>query len=367
LCGGHHAADVKTLELGASAPDFNLPGVDGKNHKLHDFDAAKVLVIIFTCNHCPTAQAYEQRIIQLDADYRNKGVALIAINPNDPRAVRLDELGYTDLSDSLDEMKIRAKERDYKFPYLYDGETQAVAHAYGVQATPHVFIFDAARKLRYVGAIDDSDVKKVEHTYARDAIEDLLAGKPVAVEKSHVFGCSTKWADKGESAKAAIAKWDREPVDLKELDAAGIKKLAANDSQNLRVVNVWATWCGPCVAEMPELLTMMRMYRGRNFELVTISMDEPEDKGKAMQFLQDKHIAAVNYIFKGEKKDDLVNALDPKWEGPVPHTMLIAPGGTVVYRHTGQVDPLELKKAIVAYLGRTYGSQPGLAGVKAEK
>ena len=121
VCGITRAADVTTLELGASAPDFDLPGVDGKNHKLHDYDAAKVLVIVFTCNHCPTAQAYEQRIIQLDADFKNKGVALVAINPNDPRAVRLDELGYTDLSDSLDEMKIRAKERGYKFPYLYDG------------------------------------------------------------------------------------------------------------------------------------------------------------------------------------------------------------------------------------------------------
>jgi thiol-disulfide isomerase/thioredoxin len=227
-----------------------------------------------------------------------------------------------------------------------------------------VFIFDAARRLRYVGAIDDSEVKTVQHTYARDAIEALLAGKPVPEQKTHVFGCSTKWADKGQSAKAALEKWDHEPVDLKDLDAAGIKKLASNDSQNLRLVNVWATWCGPCVIEMPELLTMQRMYRGRGFEFVTISMDEPEDKGKAMQFLQDKHIAASNYIFKGEKKDALVNALDPKWEGPVPHTMLIAPGGTVIYRHTGQIDPLELKKAIVAYLGRTYGPQPGLAGVK---
>src|SRR5690348_9141292 len=177
------AEQVKTLEIGAAAPDFDLLGVDGKRHKLHDFDHAKILVVIFTCNHCPTAQAYEGRIKQLYADYKDKGVALVAINPNNPDAIRLDELGYTDLSDSFEEMKIRAKEHGFQFPYLYDGDTQKVAHAYGVLATPHVFIFDQQRKLRYVGRIDDSDVKQVHHQDARNAIEALLAGKPVPVEK----------------------------------------------------------------------------------------------------------------------------------------------------------------------------------------
>src|SRR3954451_617927 len=183
-----HAANPPMLKIGAKAPDFNLPGVDGKNYSLKNFADAKILVIIFTCNHCPTAQAYEQRIIKLHEDYRDKGVALVAISPNDPTAVRLDELGYTDLSDSLEEMKIRAKERGFKFPYLYDGETQSTAKAYGVVATPHVFICDAQRKLRYVGAIDDSEIHEVQHHYARHAIEAMLAGKSVPLDKSHVFG-----------------------------------------------------------------------------------------------------------------------------------------------------------------------------------
>src|SRR5436853_7105159 len=155
------ATNPPMLKIGAQAPDFKLPGVDGKIYSLKDFADAKILVIIFTCNHCPTAQAYEQRIIKMDEDYRDKGVKLVAISPNDPTAVRLDELGYTDLSDSFEEMKIRAKERGYKFPYLYDGETQSTAKAYGVVATPHVYIFDKDRVLRYVGRIDDSEVKTV--------------------------------------------------------------------------------------------------------------------------------------------------------------------------------------------------------------
>ena len=137
-----------SLEIGAQAPDFDLPGVDGRNYKLSDFADAKVLVIIFTANHCPTAQAYEKRIMQLASDYKDKGVAVVAIMPNDPLAVRLDELGYSDLGDSFEEMKIRAKEHHFNFPYLYDGRTQEVSRAYGPVSTPHAFVYDIVRVSR---------------------------------------------------------------------------------------------------------------------------------------------------------------------------------------------------------------------------
>jgi thiol-disulfide isomerase/thioredoxin len=167
--------DLKTLPIGASAPDFQLPGVDGKTYSLKDFSKSKVLVVFFTCNHCPTAQAYEARVARFHADYKDKGVALVAISPNDPKAVRLDELGYTDLGDSFEDMKIRAKDHNYTYPYLYDGETQATAKVYGVLATPHVYVFDAARKLRYVGRFDDSEVKTVKSHDTINAVDALLA------------------------------------------------------------------------------------------------------------------------------------------------------------------------------------------------
>ena len=136
-----------------------------------------MLVVIFTCNHCPTAQAYEDRMIQLHKDYKDRQVALVAISPNDPLAVRLDELGYTDLGDSLEDMKLRAKDKKFAFPYLFDGENQKVSRAYGVMATPHVFIFDQQRQLRYVGRIDDNEQGRVQSRDAQNAIEALLAGR----------------------------------------------------------------------------------------------------------------------------------------------------------------------------------------------
>jgi peroxiredoxin len=344
---------LKTLPIGSAAPDFHLPGVDGKNYSLSDFTPAKVLVVIFTCNHCPTAQAYEGRIARLQADYRDKGVAVVAISPNNAAAVRLDELGYTDLGDSFEDMKVRAKDHNYTYPYLYDGETQSTARAYGVLATPQVYIFDGERKLRYVGRFDDAEVRAVKSHDAKNAVDALVTGNTVPVATTRVFGCSTKWIDKQADALKSLAKWDAEPVGLETIDLAGVAKLAKNDTKKLLLVNLWATWCGPCVAELPELVTMNRMYRGRNFQLVTISLDDLAKREDAARVLKENHVASANFILKADDRDKFAEALDQEWPGPVPYTLLITPGGKVVYRKVGAIEPLEVKRAILSYLGRS--------------
>jgi len=350
------AADrVKTLEIGQPAPDFSLPGVDGKTYGLDDFADAKVLVVVFTCNHCPTAEAYEGRIAQLAVAYRDKGVALVAISPNDPQAVRLDELGYTDVGDSFEDMKIRAKDLAFAFPYLYDGENQKVSRAYGPVATPHVFVFDNERKLRYSGRVDNS--AKPDRVTSHDtqaAIDAVLAGRAVPVERTRTFGCSIKWSDKRESARISLERWNQEEAKLEVIDKEGVKDLVANDSNKLRLINVWATWCGPCKAEFPDLVTMHRMYRKREFELVTISADSPERKKQVLKFLNEQHASCKNYVFEGETEYELAETLDPKWQGALPYTMLIAPGGKVLFRKQDRLDPLLVRKAIVEYLGRVY-------------
>ncbi|MFM9963234.1 MAG: TlpA family protein disulfide reductase [Planctomycetaceae bacterium] len=181
------------------------------------------------------------------------------------------------MADDLNDRKLRAKERKFAFPYLYDGETQKTSLAYGVVATPQVFLFDDERKLRYVGRIDDSDVKAVTSHDTRNALDALLAGKPVPIEKTRTFGCSTKWAEKRAEAEASLKKWDQEPVELQSLDEAALAKLVKNDPDKdepgkLLLINVWASWCAPRITELPEFVTMNRMYRRRNFQLVTISL-----------------------------------------------------------------------------------------------
>jgi len=341
---------AKTLPIGASAPDFTLPGIDGRNHSLQDYADARILVIIFTANHCKTAQAYEGRIIQLVRDYKDKGVAVVGIAPNDPKAVSLSELVYSDLGDSFEELKIRARERGFNFPCLYDGDSQKVSRAYGPVSTPHVFIFDEARKLRYAGRVDDSEnIGAVTRQDARNALDALLAGKAVPVEKTRTFGCSIKWSEKRASAARELEDMEKEPVTLQSAGAQTIQALAANDTPRMLLINVWATWCGPCLAELPELVTLNRMYRNGNFELVTISADTPDRKAAVLARLRERGVAARNYIFDGRDMDALASALDAEWPGGFPYTILVAPGGKIIQRQMGQVDSMKLKKVIALY------------------
>ncbi len=340
-----------TLALGSQAPDFDLSGVDGRNWKLKDFQQAKLLVVVFTCNHCPTAQYYEERLKQIVADYKTKGGAAVAIMPNDPRSVRLDELGWTDLSDSIEEMKLRAEERHFNFPYLYDGDTEAASRRYGPVVTPHVFVFDSARKLRYAGAIDDSErVQHVTKNYLRDALDALLAGQEPPVTKTKVAGCSVKWAGKAESVKAYMEKLAAEPVSVSPADAEALKTLRKNEGGKFRLVNFWATWCPPCVTEFHELVTINRMYRHRDFELVTVSLNRPEEEKSVLGLLKKEQASCKNFIFASADREKLINAFDPDWQGVVPYTVLMNPEGKVIYQEVDSIDPLAIKRAIVKAL-----------------
>jgi peroxiredoxin len=175
------------LPLGERAPEFhNLLGVDGKRYSLGSFASKPVLVVIFSCNHCPYVQAYEDRMVAIQGDYVGRGVQLVAINSNNSEA-------YPE--DSYDKMVARAKEKGFNFPYVRD-EDQVVANAFGAVCTPHVFAFDADRRLRYRGRIDDSrDPHSVKSPDLRNALEDLASGREVRIADTKPFGCSIKWIE----------------------------------------------------------------------------------------------------------------------------------------------------------------------------
>src|SRR4029077_11208468 len=340
-----------TLAIGSSAPDFCLPGIDGHTHCLKDYASSKVLVIAFTCNHCPTAQLYESRIKQLAADYRERGVALVAIEPNNPNAVRLDEVGYTDVGDSFEEMKTRAAYRHFNFPYLYDGETQKVSRAYGPAATPHLFIFDGKRQLRYQGRVDNNPREPlVTSRDARNAIDAILAGNTIKLAKTPSVGCSTKWIYKEEGRKEELAEIEGKPVQLQLIAADELKNLRRNATRKLVLVNFWATWCGPCRKEMPDFQTIYRMYGHRAFDVVTVSINYPDEKPGVLSVLNNLHASSRNYLLGSSDIYPLLAAFDPEWNAAVPYTMLIRPDGSVAYQRQASIDPLELKRVIVANL-----------------
>ncbi|MDA3816238.1 MAG: redoxin domain-containing protein [Prolixibacteraceae bacterium] len=348
---------VETLKIGEKAPDFTLPGVSGEMVSLSDFEQAEVLVVAFTCNHCPTAQAYEDRLIEFTKDYKDKGVAVIAISPNSPLALLPQECSYSDMGDTYAEMKVRAKEKGYNFPYLYDGDNHEVSIKYGPVTTPHLFVFDKNRALKYKGRFDGNEKPGTGNAEdLRKAVDQTLAGKEVTNPVTKTFGCSVKWSWKNEWTKQVNKEWKEKPVSLETIDEQKLGEIMENNSENLRLINIWATWCTPCVLELPDIIQLQRIYGNRDFELVTVSSDKIKNKDKSLELLKKHHASNKNYIFNNDDKYKLIEGVDPEWQGSIPYTILIEPGGEIVYRHQGTVDLYELKKAIVEHpmVGRYY-------------
>ncbi len=353
VASGHRsigAADHPApLAIGSPAPDFALPGVDGKIYSLSTFKDSKALVVIFTAVHCPTAEVYEERIKKLVADYTPKGVAFAVIQPNSAKALRLDEMGYTDVGDSLEDMKVRAEYRQFNFPFLYDGDTQDVAAKYGPTATPHVFVFDEKRLLRYQGRVDSNPREAYAKVPdARNALDAVLSGSAVPVEKTPTVGCSIKWLDKAALHDSEAEAIKKEPVPLEKVDAAGIKALRQNATGKTLLVNFWATWCGPCTEEFPDLQNTYRMYRKRPFDLVTVSINYPDEEPAVRRFLEAQHASSRNLLSASMDPYELMHAFDPDWGGGVPYSMVIAPGGAVLHRQDGRIDLLKARRLILA-------------------
>jgi peroxiredoxin len=346
-CGG----DKPRLAHGAPAPDFSLPGIDGKTHALRDYAGSRVLAVVFTSNSCPASQLYESRLRKLADDYRDKGVTLVAINPNKPAALQPQDLSFSDVGESLDDMKARAAHRRIGYPYLTDGDAQSAARAFGVVATPHIFVFDHARKLQYEGRIDDSlREDAVKSGDARNAIDAVLAGRDAPIARTKVAGCPVKGLADSASASQTAVEPASGDVPLTMAGAEELKKLRQNGTGKLLLVNFWATWCAPCAAEFPDLEATYRMYRPRNLEFVAVSVNDPEERAAVVQFLKEHRAAHDNRLFATSDVYGLQAAFDPQMPAAVPFTLLLAPNGDVLYQELGELTVLKLRRAILANL-----------------
>jgi hypothetical protein len=338
-----------TLPIGSKAVDFPLPGVDGKTYALKDFESAKLLLVVFDTVHCPTSQGYTDRLKKIAEDYKDKGVAVVAISPSYPGAVRLDELGYTDLDDSFASMKIRARDKGIAYPFLYDGEPNQVSQAYGPSATPHCFLFDPERLLRYTGRIDDSPKggDSVKRHDLRDAIDALLAGKEPPVSVTRPAGCSTKWPHKQDSVKAYNERIAKEPVSLEPAGAEGVRAVRKNDSGKVRLIHVWSP---ADASQLATVCTANHWYRRRNFELTTVAIGAPETKEDVLAALKKGFPPASNRNFLVGQAEPVREALGADWDGALPFTLVVSATNEVLYGKRGEVDDLELKRAIVRNL-----------------
>ncbi|MFP6900087.1 MAG: redoxin domain-containing protein [Opitutales bacterium] len=342
------------LEPGDPAPDFLLPGTDGKSYALASFAKSKILVVVFTCNHCPISQAYEDRLIELSRSYDKSSLAIVAISPNDPLALRKDELGYSEVGDTLAGMQIRADRKGFSFPYLYDGADQNCSRAYKPRVTPQVFLFDQDRRLRYSGRIDNSvDSLKVYQRDLRSAIDRVLAGKSIRNSNTKVFGCPVKWAVSRKLVAKDNARLDRETVSLKSLDEQSLAFLVANKSKLLKLFVVWSPTQKSVDEAFTQLVEIHRRYRKRGLEIVTLTAKEPLGEKNILAFLQGHHASFRNYFHELDfARFPLL--VDIKSEASYPLAFLIEPGGGIRYRQIGSMQPLTMKRAILEILGRDY-------------
>jgi thiol-disulfide isomerase/thioredoxin len=335
------------LSIGRPAPEFRLIGTDGIAHASSDWKASSVFVVAFLCNHCAESQLYEARLNKLAQDYAKKGVSVVAIQSSNPNAFSDEDLAWSDVGETLADMKERATFRKFSFPYLYDGDTGATAVAFGATVAPSVYVFDKERKLRYFGRIDDNpaDGPETRHEVVA-AIDALLADKPVPVAKTTPTGCSLRLgADRDISKKEDVGA-----VAVSLAPAEVLTSLRHNPTGKLLLVNFYATWCGPCVTEFPDLMATNRMYRGRPFSFTTVSSNVPDEKAEVLAFLKKMNATTSNLLYGSDDTYAMQEAFDPNAGSAVPVTVLLSPRGDVLFHEQGEIDLMEIRRAILANL-----------------
>ena len=319
--------------LGARAPDFRLADLDGVVHSLSDY-RGRVIVVSFLATKCPISNQYDARIRTLADDYANKGVAFLAINSSSDESIGM--------------IRAHAEKNQFDFPILKD-ENSAVADLYGAIRTPEVYVVDSKGVIRYHGRIDNSrSAAGVRRSDLREAVNELLAGTDVSVAETKSFGCLIARAQTatgkktGAGSPSAVAG---PHVGLIKPD--GYVKLLEGAKGKVLVVNFWATWCGPCVAEFPEFVALDGKYRDLGVRFVGISADEVSDlQLKVIPFVRERKVRFDIFVQDVEDPQEMIDVIDKKWEGVLPTTFVYDRQGKLSFTHFGIIDRDQLILAI---------------------
>jgi len=355
---------VSTLTVGAAAPEFELKDLSGQPHALKNY-RGKLTVITFLSARCPISNAYKDRVKALAEDYAKQGVAFLGINAS--------------ADEPLDEVRAHAEQNNFSFTILKD-EGNIVADAYAAERTPKVYVIDAEGVLRYQGRIDSShNPRLVKRQDLRAALDELLAGKPVSVASTQAMGCilqreeGTQNLAQSKTAKPAVTK----PVATKPaagkpaaaksaakpatavaagpkvplLKPAAFGALIKQSQGKVLVINFWATWCGPCVAEFPELVKIDLAYRDKGVRMVGITADDLEDlKTKVIPFLREQKAEYENFLQDTDDPQQMVDVVMKDWPGVLPATFVYDKTGKLVWHRFGIIDrdalTAEIEKAL---------------------
>ena len=318
-------------QLGAPAPDFKLKDFAGREHSLAELKGQTV-VLGFLGVKCPVSAAYSSRISAIASSFSEKGVTFLGINSN--------------AHESINEIRANAEKSGYVFPVLKD-EMNRVADMYGATVTPEMFVIDNKGILRYHGRVDNaSDPARVERQDLKLAIEEVLKGDAPLKPFLKAYGCQIQRVPAAKTTSTSEPTAQPKVSMLKPQDFADLKKASAG---KVLVVNFWATWCAPCVAEFPEFVKLHESYKDKGVRMVSISTDETGDiKSAVIPFLKKQNAGFEVFVSAAADPQDLIDVVDKNWSGALPATFVFDKAGKLVLTKYGIIDRDELIKVVEA-------------------
>ncbi len=326
-------AQPARLSLGQAAPDFSLKDISGKIHSLQAY-RGKFVVVGFVGVKCVIANAYISRMNAIADEYKSRDVVMLGINSNFTEPVKF--------------IKSDIKKNKIGFTVLKD-ENNVIANNYGAFVTPEVYVIDKEGTLRYHGRVDNaSDAKRVERHDLRVALDEMLSGKPVSKPELKAFGCEIKRIGNAPAFVSAPVKNSiQTDTSVTLLKPAEFKKIKDEAKDKVLVINFWATWCAPCVAEFPEFVKLDAEYRSKGVKIIAISTDEKSDlNGAVISFLKKQKAEFPSYLSDADDPQELIDVVDKNWSGALPATFVFDKAGKIILAKYGIIDREELVKKI---------------------
>lgn len=331
------SAEGRPLAIDRPAPGFALKDLNGRNHSLSDY-RGRITVVTFLASKCPVSNDYNGRIASLSADFGRRGVAFLAINAN--------------IDEQVSVISEHAHANGFTFPILKD-DKGTVMKAYGAVRTPEVFVVDARGLMRYHGRIDNS--RKVEGIKRHDlseALNELLSGKAVSVPETKAFGCPIV-REEAPAGTAAVGSQKAVGGKVELIKPAGLTRLLQESRGRVLLLNFWATWCGPCVAEFHEFVAFDEKYRAKGLRVVGISADEVSElQSKVVPFVKEKNVRFDIFVQDVEDPQTMIDLIDKNWEGALPATFVYDRSGKLAFQRYGIIDREQMTLVLEKALGR---------------